>query len=176
MRVIGLDIHRAFAEAVALEDGRLKRLGRVVMRRELLEKFAAALAKDDVVVVEATGNAAVVAAIIGPHVERVVIANPKQVRIIAHAKIKTDTIDAGVLAQLYASGFLPEVWIADEVTQALRRQVTRRNQIVTHEGPSQHPRCAQALQTRSDGKGCAAALSPSCPALGHAVARARHQG
>jgi transposase len=55
--------------------------------------------------------------VIGPHVKRVVIANPKQVRIIAHAKIKTDTIDAGVLAQLYASGFLPEVWIADEATQ-----------------------------------------------------------
>ena len=35
-----------------------------------------------------------------------------------------------MLAQLYASGFLPEVWIADEATQALRRQVTRRNQIV----------------------------------------------
>jgi transposase len=77
MRVIGLDIHRAFAEAVALEDGRLKRLGRVSMRRELLEKFAAALAKDDVVVVEATGNAAAVATVIGPHVKRVVIANPK---------------------------------------------------------------------------------------------------
>ena len=45
--------------------------------------------------------------------KRVVIANPKQVRIIAHAKIKTDTIDAGVLAQLYVSGFLPEVWIAE---------------------------------------------------------------
>jgi hypothetical protein len=30
-------------------------------------------------------------------------------RIIAHATIKTDTIDAKVLAQLYASGFLPEV-------------------------------------------------------------------
>jgi transposase len=83
-----------------------------------------------VVVVEATGNAAAVVAVISPHVRRVVIANPMQVRVIAHAKIKTDTIDAGILAQLYASGFLPEVWIADEVTQALRRQVTRRNQVV----------------------------------------------
>jgi transposase len=91
---------------VALEDGRLKRLGRVIMRRDLLEKFAAALSKDDVVVVEATGNAAAVATVIGPHVKRVVIANPKRVRIIAHAKIKMDTIDAAVLAQLYASGFL----------------------------------------------------------------------
>jgi transposase len=116
-------------------------------------KFAAALAKDDVVVVEATGNAAVVAAIIGPHVERVVIANPKQVRIIAHAKIKTDTIDAGVLAQLYASGFLPEVWIADEVTQALRRQVTRRNQIVR-----QRSRLKNIIQSILH-----AHLIPSCP-------------
>jgi transposase len=68
--------------------------------------------------------------VIGRHAKRVVIANPIQVRMIAHAIIKTDTIDAGVLAQLYASGFLPEVWIPDETTQALRRRVTRRNQIV----------------------------------------------
>src|ERR1700730_7984433 len=122
MRIIGLDIHRAFAEAVAWDDGKLKRLGRVDMRRPLLEAFAKKLSKEDVVEVEATGNAASVAAVIAPHVKRVVIANPKQVRVIAHAKIKTDTIDASVLAQLYASGFLPEVWIPDEPTQALRRQ------------------------------------------------------
>jgi transposase len=130
MRIIGLDIHRAFAEAVAWKDGKLSRMGRVIMRRDSLEAFAKQLLEDDVVVIEATGNAASVAAVIGPHVSRVVIANPKQVRLIAHAKIKTDTIDAGVLAQLYASGFLPEVWIADEETPALRRQATRRNQIV----------------------------------------------
>ena len=114
MRIIGLDIHRAFAEAVAWDDGKLRRLGRVDMRRELLTAFAEQLSEDDVVVVEATGNAAAVVAVISPHVKKVVIANPKQVRVIAHAKIKTDTIDAGVLAQLYASGFLPEVWIPDE--------------------------------------------------------------
>ncbi len=116
MRIIGLDIHRAFAEAVAWDEGELKRLGRVDMRRHLLEAFAKKLSKEDVVVVEATGNASSVAAVIAPHVKKVVIANPKQVRIIAHAKIKTDTIDASVLAQLYASGFLPEVWIPDEPT------------------------------------------------------------
>jgi transposase len=107
MRIIGLDIHRAFAEAVARDEGKLKRLGRVDMRRPLLEAFAMTLSREDVVVIEATGNASSVAAVIAPHVKKVVIANPKQVRIIAHAKIKTDTIDAGVLAQLYASG-LPD--------------------------------------------------------------------
>ena len=104
MRIIGLDIHRAFAEAVAWDDGKLKRLGRVDMRRPLLEAFAKKLSKDEGVVVEATGNAASVAAVIAPHVKKVVIANPKQVRIIAHAKIKTDTIDASVLG-----GFRREV-------------------------------------------------------------------
>jgi transposase len=39
-------------------------------------------------------------------------------------------IDAAVLARLYASGFLPEIWVPDQRTLALRRQVTRRNQIV----------------------------------------------
>lgn len=54
-RIIGLDIHRAFAEAVAWEDGRLRRLGRVDMRRDLLDAFAARLSASDIVVIEATG-------------------------------------------------------------------------------------------------------------------------
>jgi transposase len=58
-----------------------------------------------------------------------VIANPKQVRMIAHAKIKTDAIDAAVLAKLYATGFLPEVWMPDPRTLASRRQVARRTQL-----------------------------------------------
>ena len=113
-----------------LDDGKLVRLGRIGMTREHLGAFAQTLTHDDHVVVEATGNAAAVVEVIEPHVGRVVIANPRQVRMIAHAKIKTDTIDATVLAKLYASGFLPEVWVPDPRTQALRRQVTRRNQIV----------------------------------------------
>ena len=40
MQIIGLDIHRAFAEAVAWNNGKLSRLGRVTMRREQLEEFA----------------------------------------------------------------------------------------------------------------------------------------
>ena len=130
MRVIGLDIHRVFVEAVMLEDGTVRRLGRVGMTRDHLATFARTLTHDDHVVVEATGNASAVAEVIRPYVGRVVIANPRQVRLIAEARIKTDVIDATVLARLYASGFLPEIWIPDETTLGLRRQVTRRTQIV----------------------------------------------
>lgn len=45
-------------------------------------------------------------------------------------RVKTDKIDAAILAQLYASGFLPQAWIPSEATRALRRQVSRRAQIV----------------------------------------------
>lgn len=112
MRIIGLDIHRVFAEAVALEDGAYRRLGRVGMTRSDLVAFAATLRPTDHVIVEATGNATAVLGILAPKVARVAVANPFQVHLIARAK--TDKIDARVLAQLYAAGFLPEVWVPDE--------------------------------------------------------------
>ena len=68
MRIIGLDIHRVFAEAVALEDGSLRRLGRIGMTRDHLAAFAGTLSPTDHVVVEATGNATAVVEILAPHV------------------------------------------------------------------------------------------------------------
>jgi transposase len=83
-------------------------------------------------VIEATGNAMAVVRVLRPYVARVIIANPLQVKAIAHARIKTDKIDAGVLASLQAAGFLPEVWLPDAETERRRRLVARRNQIVRH--------------------------------------------
>jgi transposase len=131
-RVIGMDIHRTFAEVVVWEEGRLRPHGRVDMTRSGLEGFGRGLTKDDEVVVEATGNAMAVVRVLGPYVRRVIVANPLQVRAIAHARIKTDKIDAGVLAQLRAADFLPEVWVPDAETERRRRLVARRNQVVRH--------------------------------------------
>jgi transposase len=50
--------------------------------------------------------------------------------LIAEARIKTDKIDAAILARLYASALLPEVWTLDDATLALHRQVARRTHIV----------------------------------------------
>src|SRR3954451_19155137 len=49
-RVIGMDIHRTFAEVVFWEDGRLRPAGRVDMTRSGLEGFGRTLAKTDEVV------------------------------------------------------------------------------------------------------------------------------
>ena len=52
-RVIGMDIHRTFAEVVFWETGRLRPAGRVDMTRSGLEGFGRTLDKADEVVVEA---------------------------------------------------------------------------------------------------------------------------
>jgi transposase len=131
-RVIGMDIHRTFAEVMFWEEGRLRPAGRVSMTHSGLESFGSGLGKEDEVVIEATGNAMAVVRTLSPYVARVIVANPLQVKAIAHAHVKTDKIDAGVLASLRAPDFLPVVWLPDPDTERLRRLVARRNQVVRH--------------------------------------------
>jgi transposase len=60
-----------------------------------------------------------------------VVSNPSKTRAIAEAKVKTDKVDARILAQLLAADFLPPpVWLPDARTRRLRRQVARRAHVV----------------------------------------------
>lgn len=69
MKVIGLDIHRTFAQVAILEDGVVKDHGRFLMERDAVLAFAQkALNKDDDVVLEATGNTATVVRLLQPFV------------------------------------------------------------------------------------------------------------
>lgn len=131
-RVIGIDIHRTFGEVVIWDKGVLRHAGRVDMTRTALEGFGKSLQATDEVVIEATGNSMAVFRVLSPLVARVIIANPLQVKAIAHSHVKTDKIDAGTLASLQAAGYLPEVWMPDAATERKRRLATRRDQVVRH--------------------------------------------
>lgn len=131
-RVISIDIHRTFGEVVIWEEGRLRGFGRVDMTRTALEGLGGQLLPSDEVVIEATGNCMAVSRVLSPFVSRVVIANPLQVKAIAHAHVKTDKVDARTLASLFAAGFLPEIWTPDASTERKRRLTARRYQIVRH--------------------------------------------
>lgn len=126
MRIIGMDIHRSFAQVAIVEDGKVVKERRVELVDGPLVAFAETLNPDDVVVIEVTGNSAAVERIMRPHVKRVAVANPRLVRAIAYARVKTDKVDAVILAKLYAAGFLPEVWVADENTYSRRRRTAER--------------------------------------------------
>lgn len=131
-RVIGIDIHRTFGEVVIWENGKLHHAGRVDMTRSALEGFGKGLLPSDEIVIEATGNCMAVSRVLSSFAARVIIANPLQVKAIAQAHVKTDKIDAGTLASLYAAGYLPEIWTPDAKTERRRRLAARRCQVVRH--------------------------------------------
>jgi transposase len=125
-----MDVHSDFCEIAISEGGRARSVGRVTTSVEQLELLGRSLGPDDRVVLEATGNALAIARILAPHVAEVVLAHPKRLRAISHARVKTDRIDARVLAELLAADLVPTVWTPDETTRRLRRQVSRRRGLV----------------------------------------------
>ena len=129
-RCIGLDVHREFAQVAIWQDGLVRQAGQIAMTPEALRVFADSLAPTDEVALEATGNTHAIVRPLRGRVARVVVSNPQKTRAIAEAKVKTDKVDAEILAQLLAADYLPAVWVADEDTQARRRQVARRAHIV----------------------------------------------
>ena len=116
--------------------------------------FADSLAPSDEVALEATGNTNAIVRALRGRVARVVVSNPQKTRAIAEAKVKTDKVDAEILAQLLAADYLPAVWVADERTQARRRQVARRAHIVRQRTRLKNQ--VQAVLHRN--------LIPRCPA------------
>jgi transposase len=154
VRSIGLDVHREFCEVAICEDGTTRRAGRIACDPQTLELFASSLSADDQVAMEATSNALAIARILEPHVARVVLAHPRKVRVIAEAKVKTDQIDARVLAELLACDYLPAIWVGDERSRVLRRQISQRRALVKRRTALKNEVSAALMRT----------LSPRSPA------------
>jgi len=130
VRFIGLDVHRDWCDVAIYEDGSVRSVGRIGTAPDQLQLFAQSLGPDDRVGLETTGNALSIARIIEPHVAGVLVADTRNVRAMTHAKVKNDRVDARMIAKLLAAGMLPGVWICDEQTRVLRRQIARRTQLV----------------------------------------------
>ncbi len=127
----GLDVHKEFVQVCRLsKDGRQHRDFRIPATEEALEAFARRLTPDDQVALEATFHSWAIHAILVPHAGRVVVVNALQVKAIAHAKIKTDKVDAYTLAQLLRADFLPAVEMPDEQTWALRQLISHRRLLI----------------------------------------------
>lgn len=128
MRTLGLDVHKTFIEVVLHEDGAVRRVGRVAVGD--LGTFAASLAPTDHVVLESTSVSWAIVDVLAEHAGRVTVSNPMKTKAIASAKVKSDKVDARVLAQLGAAEFVAEVWVPDAETRALRRRVAHRASLV----------------------------------------------
>lgn len=112
MKYVGVDLHKKALAlcVVTVEEGKR----RVVERKRLachdvagIEGFFQALGAFQVVV-EATASYEWFVKLVEPHADRVVIAHPGKLRIIAESTRKTDKLDAQALAEFLALGMIPE--------------------------------------------------------------------
>ncbi len=130
MRTLGLDVHKRFVEVAILEPGQALQRRRVATTPAELTAFVDGLDGDDQVALEATFNTWAIVDLLRSRAGRVVVSNPMKTKAIASAKVKTDKVDAEVLARLLASEFIAEVWVPDQQLRALRRQVVQRASLV----------------------------------------------
>lgn len=128
MPFAAFDLHKKFIQAAVFDDlGNPLHRERFPATRAALEAFAQKhLTPRHKVALEATFNTWPIVAILQPRVAEVVVSNPLQTRAIAQAKIKTDKIDADVLAHLLRCDYLPKVWIPTEDIRHLRHECTER--------------------------------------------------
>jgi len=128
VRYVGMDIHKEIVvSGIIDEQGTVLQRHRCSCTREALEQFSRCyLQATDKVALEATTNTWAVVEILKPFVAEEVVSNPLKTKAIAEAKIKTDKVDAEVLAQLLRCDFLPRVWEPPVATQVLRRVTARR--------------------------------------------------
>lgn len=123
----GLDVHRRFIQVCRIDEaGGTRKDFQIDATHEAIQAFAQTLGQGDQVVLEATFHTRAIWVLLVPHARRVVVANPLQVKAIAHARIKTDKVDAHILAQLLRTNFIPEVVMPDNETWELRQLVTHR--------------------------------------------------
>lgn len=122
MRFIGLDIHKDYAIAAAVDpSGTPLRItpSRFDLRTGLV-RFAEQLEPEGVIALEASTNVWPIYDLLVRKTPHVLVANPIKTRAIAEARIKTDELDALTLAKLACSGFIAEVWIPDPQIRDLR--------------------------------------------------------
>ena len=133
-RYVALDIHKHYCVVAGVDrDGRVLLHPVRVEHADLEGWLKKNLCATDHVVIESTTNAWHVYDLLAPVAERVVVANPIEVKQIANARVKTDIRDTLILARLLAANLVPEVWVPPMHVREMRQLLSQRRQLVeTH--------------------------------------------
>lgn len=133
-RSVALDIHKRYCVVAGVDrDGRVLLHPVRVEHADLEGWLKKNMQPTDQVVIESTTNAWHVYDLLEPLAERVVVANPIEVKQIANARVKTDVRDTLILARLLAANLVPEVWVPPLHVREMRQLLSQRRQLVeTH--------------------------------------------
>ena len=124
---IGVDYHKKFSYLVVKNDqGQVLRSGQIQNAKSSVENFLKPFTDDSSAVLESCRNWCVMHDWLEDIVDDVILANPFKVKAIAEAKIKTDKIDATVLADLLRADLIPQCYIAPRKIRDIRSLLRER--------------------------------------------------
>lgn len=127
---VGLDVHKDFCQASFLDDnGKFVREERFENSASGLAKLAEATKEQHVVMESSTSSMHVYDALNGTC--KVKVAHPLKVKLIAESRIKTDKIDARILAQLLKADMIPESYVPSKQHRQARLLVRHRDSLVS---------------------------------------------
>ncbi len=130
-RYIAVDLHRAYVMVGAVNARQEVVLPPRRIELDAWPRWARAhLRKTDALVVESTSNAWDFYDQVAPLVGRAVVANPRLVKLIASARVKTDKVDTLALARLLAAHLIPEVWVPPLAVREARGLLAHRWHLV----------------------------------------------
>lgn len=125
---VGIDMHKSVSQIEVMDDE-----GSVLDQRRLshqspeqLKKYFCQYGGEGVATLEATRNWYWMYELLEGCGLSVKLAHPLKVKLIAESRIKTDKIDAHVLAQLERTGFLPQSYIPSREVRDQREQLRYR--------------------------------------------------
>ena len=131
MNFMGIDQHKQYSHMTLMDEcGEVLRSDRVLNSREEIRQFIEGADGQIRAVVEASRTSYVMADLLESMNIEVKMANPMQVKAIAHAKIKTDKRDAKILADLLRGNLIPEVYMRSKENREAQRILRQRIQFV----------------------------------------------
>ena len=132
MKYVGIDLHKHFTHfAVINQNNEVVKRARVASRPEDILKFFAEFDGPVRAAVEATRNWYWFYDLVEPLVESLQLVSPHKMRVIAESTVKTDRIDARVIAELLRANYLPTCYVPPQEVRQLRELLRQRAFVVT---------------------------------------------
>jgi len=126
---IGIDVHKKYSYvAIVDETGEIVEEMRIENTKQSLEQFASKY-KGAKAVIEATGNYRFIYDILEKHMD-VKLAHPYKTRAIAEARIKNDSLDAKMLANLLRANLIAESYVPPKEVRELRDLTRTRKSLI----------------------------------------------
>jgi len=127
---VGVDLHKKVSQLATLREPKPASQVRFPNHTVTVEKVLKKLPQGSKIALEATGSWWWFVDLAQRTGHEVVMSHPKQTKAIASARLKSDKVDALMLAKLLKADLLPTVWIPPAAQRYVRELLTHRARLV----------------------------------------------